>query len=309
MSLVLTADPIARERSQAATTPRLAQLTNVVKSYGGHVALDGLNLEIRSGEILVLLGPNGAGKSTAIKLLTGLRSADSGSVRLFGDDPRTTKTRRELGVTPQNVDFPPMLGVTEIIDLVRAHYDHPLGTEELIQMFELGAQRKRSAGGLSGGQARRLAVAAAFAGAPKLAVLDEPTTGLDVESRRAVWRAIRGYVAGGGTVLLTTHYLEEAEALATRIIVMHHGRSFFEGSVEQIKSRLGIKRIIVHGDVSAPIGDVLEVQRENERSILRTKNVDGVIEALLQRGVRFDDIEIAPVSLEEAFLDLTGAAL
>jgi ABC-2 type transport system ATP-binding protein len=308
MILSLPAAPIARGRSQSADVSRLAELSGVCKSYRGNAALDGFNLDIRPSEILVLLGPNGAGKSTAIKLLTGLRSPDSGTVRLFGSDPRSMSTRRSLGVTPQNLDFPPMLGVTEILDLVRAHYENPVPTETLLEQFELTKLRKRSAGGLSVGQARRLAIAIAFAGNPRLAILDEPTTGLDVESRRAVWKAIRSYVARGASVLLTTHYLEEAEALASRVIVLHQGRAFFEGSVERIKSTIGIKRVIVHGQVVLPIGDVLQMEREHERTVLRTKNVDAVVEALLSRGVRFDDIEIQSVSLEEAFLNLTGEA-
>lgn len=304
----LTVDPV--ERGSAAHTPvrPLAQLRGIVKRYRGRTALDGLNLDIVAGEIVVLLGPNGAGKSTAIGLLTGLRSPDAGTVRLFGGDPRATTTRRELGVTPQSIDFPPMLTVVEILDLVRAHYAHPVSTQELLEQFDLSDLRTRSAGGLSVGQARRLAVAVAFAGTPRLAVLDEPTTGLDVESRRSVWRAIRRYVGGGGTVLLTTHYLEEAEALASRVIVIHRGRTLFEGSVDQIKARIGIKRVIVRGEVGFAIPELISIEREHERSILRTKNVDRTIEALLAHDIRFDDIEIQAVSLEEAFLDLTGEA-
>lgn len=291
-----------------APSTRLAELRDVHKSYGGHAALRGLDLDLRAGEIVVMLGPNGAGKTSAINLLTGLRKADSGSVRVFGGDPRDARVRRELGATPQQLDFPPMLAVHEIVDLVRAHYARPLTTDAVLERFELGALARRPASALSVGEQRRLAVAVAFAGRPRLAVLDEPTTGLDVESRRAVWSAVRSYVADGGTILLTTHYLEEADALASRVVVINKGKSIFAGSIDAIKARIGVKRVKVRGVVELPIAGIANVSREADRTVLRTKNVDAVMGELLARGVRFDDIEIAPISLEEAFLDLTERA-
>ena len=305
MLITLPEDPLVRERASDPPAPLLAELTNVEKRYGARTALAGLSLELRRGEIVVVLGPNGAGKSTAISILTGLRRADAGTVRLLGGDPRDANVRRELGVTPQNLDFPPTLRVHEIVSLVRCHYPDPLSLEDTLAQFELNHLKDRLAASLSLGEQRRLAVAIAFAGKPRIAVLDEPTTGLDVESRRAVWRAVRGYAAAGGTVLLTTHYLEEAEALASRVVVVHEGRVVFTGSVDQIKSRMGVKRVVLRHPTATPIGDVAEITRENDRYVLRTRDVKLIVETLIARGVQFDDIEILPITLEEAFLKLT----
>jgi ABC-2 type transport system ATP-binding protein len=307
---MLTLNPAAPvcDDASAPPAPLLAQLAGVHKRYRKRSALDGLSLELRKGEILVVLGPNGAGKSTAISILTGLRRADAGTVTMLGDDPREPHVRRRLGVTPQNLDFPPMLRVHEIVELVRAHFEAPLALDEVLTRFDLAHLRDRYASGLSVGEQRRLAVAVAFTGRPAIAVLDEPTTGLDVESRRAVWRSVRAFVAGGGTVLLTTHYLEEADALASRVVVVDRGRDVFSGSVDEIKSRLGIKRVLLRHAPELPVADVRTMARENERYVLRTRDVNGLVEALVARGVRFDEIDILPITLEEAFLELTEHA-
>ncbi len=283
----------------------LAELSGVHKAYGERAALRGFDLKLYPGEIVVLLGPNGAGKSTAINVLNGLREADAGDVRLFGGNPRAARTRRELGATPQQLDYPAMLRVREIVELVRAHYAQPLPAAELLESFGLTDLAGRWGSALSGGERRRLAVALAFAGRPRLALLDEPTTGLDVEARRFVWQAVRDYAGAGGSVLLTTHYLEEADALATRVVVINHGRAIFSGSVADIKARIGWKRLTVRAPVELPIAGITAADCDGNRCVLRTKNVDVLVAALLERGVHFDDIEIGPVSLEEAFLDLT----
>jgi ABC-2 type transport system ATP-binding protein len=288
------------------TAPQpLAELSGVHKAYGKRAALRGFDLKLYPGEIVVLLGPNGAGKSTAINVLSGLREADAGDVRLFDGNPRAARTRRELGATPQQLDFPAMLRVREIVALVRAHYAQPVSAAELLEGFGLSGLADRWASGLSGGERRRLAVALAFAGRPRLVLLDEPTTGLDVEARRFVWRAVRDYVGAGGAVLLTTHYLEEADALATRVVVINNGRAIFSGSIGDIKARIGWKRLAVRAPITLPIAGITAADCDGDRCVLRTKNVDAVVAALLERGVHFDDIEIGPVSLEEAFLDLT----
>jgi len=214
-----------------------AALRAVTKRFGENRALDGVDLEIGVGEVVALLGPNGAGKTTALSLFLGLRRPDSGRAELFGSDPRRAAARQAIGATPQEGGFPLTLRVREIVDLVRAHFPRPAPRQELLERFGLEAVAGRQTGGLSGGERRRLSVALAFAGSPQAVFLDEPTTGLDVESRRAAWREIGRYAADGGTVLLTTHYLEEAEALASRIVLLARGRIVAEGTSAELLAR------------------------------------------------------------------------
>jgi ABC-2 type transport system ATP-binding protein len=216
-----------------------AALRGVTKRFGAVVALDQVDLELRGGEVLALLGPNGAGKTTALSLLLGLRRPDVGNVELFGADPRHPSSRAAVGVTPQDASFPPTLRVREIADLVRAHYAAPVSTADLLARFGLVECGRRQAGGLSGGERRRLSVALAFAGRPLAVFMDEPTTGLDVEARRAVWSELEAYAASGGTILLTTHYLEEAEALASRVVLLSRGRIAAEGSARELAGAHG----------------------------------------------------------------------
>jgi ABC-2 type transport system ATP-binding protein len=288
---------------------RAAELQGVVKRFHQTEALRGVDLEVRDGEILALLGPNGAGKTTAIGVLTGLRRPDAGIARLFGRDPCDPSARGRIGVTPQEVSFPPTLRVAEVVDLVRAHYAHALGSEEVLTRFGLSDLARRQAGGLSGGQRRRLALALAFAGAPKLAFLDEPTTGLDVEARRRAWQTIREHAEQGSTVLLTTHDLHEADALATRIAVMGAGRVLAEGTPTEIRARAGLKRVRLRADSLPALPGVVEMSHDGGRYTLYTREPDEVIRALVARAVQLRDLEVGPVSLEEAFLHLTGGAL
>jgi ABC-2 type transport system ATP-binding protein len=205
--------------------------SGVEKRFGDVVALRGVDLTIERGELVALLGPNGAGKSTLVSLLVGLRQPSAGTVRLFGCDPRDWRTRAELGVTPQDMSFPPTLRVREILDLARAHADGAAATSALVDRFGLATLERRQAGGLSGGQRRRLALALAFASAPSFVALDEPTTGLDIESRRSAWEAVRAFAHEGGTVLFTTHSFEEARALARRIVVLARGTIVADGDI------------------------------------------------------------------------------
>jgi ABC-2 type transport system ATP-binding protein len=216
-----------------------AALRGVTKRFGELVALDDVSLELASGEVIALLGPNGAGKTTALSILLGLRRPDSGRAELFGDDPRRPSSRSAIGVTPQEDGFPPTLRVAEIVDLVRAHFPSPAERGELLDRFRLVAIARRQAGGLSGGERRRLALALAFAGRPRAVFLDEPSAGLDVEARRALWREIELFAGDGGTVLLTTHHLEEAESLASRIVVLARGRVAAEGDAAELLAAAG----------------------------------------------------------------------
>lgn len=234
----------SRERAAAATSAVDAErgaavvLRSVHKRFGPTVALAGLDLSIRRGELVTVLGPNGAGKSTAISIVLGLRRADAGTVRVLGEPPAVA--RACVGATPQEMSFPPSLRTREIVEFVRAHYADALPADELLRRFALEPIARRQTGGLSGGERRRLAVALAFAGRPRLAVLDEPTTGLDIEARRQVWEVIREYVDTGGAVLLTTHSLEEAHALADRVVVVARGRAVAVGTPEELTRRAGL---------------------------------------------------------------------
>ncbi|AEB11602.1 ABC transporter ATP-binding protein [Marinithermus hydrothermalis] len=286
----------------------IAELVGVSKRFGAVEALREVDLEVHPGELLALLGPNGAGKTTAMSLLLGLRRPDRGRARLFGRDPRDPSARRYVGATPQDTGFPQTLTVGEVVELVRAHYPDPLPRAEVLARFGLVHLERRQTGGLSGGEKRRLAVALAFVGNPRLVVLDEPTTGLDVESRRALWQAVRAYVHDGGTVLLTTHYLEEAEALATRVSVLHQGRVIADGSVDEIKGRVGLKRVRFQAPVVPELPGVAKVERAHNGVTLYTADADQVVRALVRSDVPFQDLEVLPVSLEEAFLVLTGGA-
>ena len=214
-----------------------AALWAVTKRFGETVALDDVDLAIDAGEVVALLGPNGAGKTTALSILLGLRRPDAGRAEVFGVDPRRPRSRVAVGVTAQEAAFPPTLRVREIVDLVRAHFPFPAPADELLERFRLTAAARRQAGGLSGGERRRLAVALAFAGEPAALFLDEPTAGLDVESRRAVWAEVDRYSTDGGTVLLTTHHLDEAERLADRIVLLARGRVVAAGTARELAGR------------------------------------------------------------------------
>ncbi|MFJ8579115.1 ABC transporter ATP-binding protein [Micromonospora sp. NPDC093277] len=284
----------------------LARADQVSRRYGEVLALDGVDLTVRAGELVGLLGPNGAGKSTLINLLVGTRRPTAGRVELFGGDPRDPASRRQLGVTPQETGLPATLRVGEVIDFVSRHFPDPMPRGELLDRFGLGDQVKRQTGGLSGGQRRRLAVALAFVGRPRLVILDEPTTGLDVEARHALWEAIRGFHADGGTVLLSSHYLEEVEALAQRVVVMGHGRVLADDTVEAIRDIVGVRRVSLVADDLPALPGVIATEHAEGRTHLLTTDADQLVRDLVIAGVTFRDLEVRPTSLEEAFLAITA---
>ncbi len=286
----------------------IAEVQGIKKTYGKTQALAGVSLAVEAGKVLALLGPNGAGKTTLVKILVGLLPPDGGSARLFGEDPRRPAARRRLGLTPQETGFPPTLRVREVVELVRAHYPEPENPRTLLTRFGLWNLKDRLTARLSGGERRRLTIALAFAGRPKLAVLDEPTTGLDVESRRGLWQAIRRFAEAGGSVLLTTHYLEEAEALADRVAILHRGRLLALGTVAEIRDQVGLKRVAFEAETVPDLPGVVRVERSGPRVTLFTADADRLVRELVRRGVPFRNLEVSPVRLEEAFLLLTGEA-
>ena len=286
----------------------VAQVRKVTRRFGGTMALDGVDLAITAGEIVGLLGPNGAGKSTLLKLLVGLRRPTSGTVELFGGSPLDPANRRHIGVTPQETGLPPTLRVGECVDYVARHYPDPLPRQEVLARFGLETLARRQTGGLSGGQQRRLAVALAFVGRPRLVFLDEPTTGLDVESRHVLWDAIRDFHAEGGTVLLTSHYLEEIEALAQRAVVIDNGRILADDTVDAIRALVGVHRVSLTAAELPPLPNVVAMSESDGRIEVLTTDSDELVRALVRSGVAFRDLTTRPTTLEEAFLHITTTA-
>jgi ABC-2 type transport system ATP-binding protein len=286
----------------------LARAIDVTRRYSDVVALDRINLDVAEGELVGLLGPNGAGKSTLVSLLTGVRRPTSGRVELCGGDPRDPASRRALGVTPQETGLPSSLRVGEVVDFVRAHYADPLSRAELLARFGLSELVKKQTGALSGGQKRRVAVALAFVGRPRIVFLDEPSTGLDVEARHALWDGVRAFSDEGGTVVLTSHYLEEVEALARRVVVIGGGRVLADDSVPAVRNMVAIRRVSLTNLRPLPaLPGVVGVERDGDRTHLLTSDADRLVRDLVAHDVAFSDLEVRPTSLEEAFLTLTAA--
>jgi ABC-2 type transport system ATP-binding protein len=290
----------------------VAQLSGAVKRYGAMTALDGLDLDLQPGELLALLGPNGAGKTTAIGLFLGLFRADAGKVRLFGQDPQQIAARRRIGVMLQNAMLPPTLRVGELLRLTASYYPNPASLQEAAAMAGIGDLLRRPYGKLSGGQQRRVQFALAVCGRPELLFLDEPTVGLDIDARQKLWAAIRTLVAQGCSVLLTTHYLEEAEALADRVCVMAQGRVVQQGSVDALRARVALKRIRCLSDLPVDTVrgwcEVSEVLRDGGRLHITTAEAEVVVLRLLQTDAYLRELEVQRAGLAEAFTELTRDA-
>ena len=280
---------------------RVAELVRVTKRFGAVCALDGLSLDVDSDTTVAVLGPNGAGKSTLIALLLGLRRPDAGVVRLLGENPRLGTARAAVGYAPQEVGFPPTLKVREIAALVARHFPAAPDPADLLDRFGILQIAGRQAGGLSGGQRRRLAVALAFLGRPRLIVLDEPTAGLDSEGRRAVWTAIDSARRRGSAVLLATHHLDEAEGAASRVVAVARGRVVADGTVAEIKARAGLTRVSI---ASPPGHDVpswlAPGPARNGRVSVDVTDAGALVERLVREGVPLSGLEVRPLGLEEA---------
>jgi len=275
----------------------VAAVDGVTKRFGRVTALAGVTFAVERGEVVALLGANGAGKSTALALLLGLRRPDAGAARLFGLDPRLAAARHGLGVALQDSAFPMTLRVRELLELVRAHYPAPAPAVSLLDRFGLAPLAGRQLGGLSGGERRRVAVALAFAGEPAFVVLDEPTAGLDGDARRDVWQAVRAKADDGGTVLLTTHHLAEAEALARRVVVLDGGAVVADDSVAAIKAAAGLTRVSFRAPARGPIDGA---ERDGDRLSILTADAGAAVERLVRFGVPLAELEARPLTLEEA---------
>ena len=282
-----------------------AELRGVAKAFAGKTALAGLDLALPRGAFVALLGPNGAGKTTALSLLLGLRIPDSGKVLLLGGSPLDDDIRRRVGVTPQVSAFPAGLKVREIVAFVAAHYPNPMPEAKLYERFGLDDLASRQVGGLSGGEQRRLAASLALVGNPDVVFLDEPSTGLDVVARHQLWDALRSFHEDGGTVLLTTHYLDEAETLAEHIAVINRGRLVAEGTPRDVTSRIARRRVRFRAAAIPDIEPIAHSAFEDGVVTLYTQHSDLVVRRLIETRVDFSDLEVLPAGLEEAFVRLT----
>ncbi|MFE6753042.1 ABC transporter ATP-binding protein [Streptomyces sp. NPDC057684] len=296
-----------------------AQATEVVsfervsKNYGDVRAVDGLTLDLHPGETVALLGPNGAGKSTTLDLLLGLRSADTGTVRVFGTSPRDAIVQGRVGAMLQSGGLMDEVTVAELVKLACALHPKPYKPGEVMSRAGIAQIADRKVNKLSGGQEQRVRFALATAGANDLIVLDEPTTGMDVSARQAFWATMREQADQGRTVLFATHYLEEADAIADRVLVLHRGRLLADGTAAEIKARAGARKVAfdLEGDIdeqalrALPFLTTLDVSGRTVR--LQSSDADATVHALYGLGVYPRNLEVAGLGLEQAFVAITTA--
>jgi ABC-2 type transport system ATP-binding protein len=320
--------PRATHMSLPADIPLALEVTGLRKSYGDVVAVNGLDLSVPQGQCFGLLGPNGAGKTTTIEICEGLNTPDSGTVRVLGqswaDDP--PRLRAQLGIQLQETQLADKLTVLETVTLFRSFYDAGRSIDDLIGLVQLGEKRAARVAGLSGGQKQRLALACALAGNPRLLFLDEPTTGLDPQSRRQLWEVVEGLKREGRTILLTTHYMDEAERLCDCIAIVDHGQVIALGTPRQLIASLGAENVIRLGTSEhatdrhpIPLADLLALPAvtggvETETGYeLRVGSVQAVLPALLTlaelRSATFTELSTHSATLEDVFVAMTGRQL
>jgi len=288
----------------------VAELVAASKRFGNLQALDKFSLDVRPGELLALLGPNGAGKTTAISLLLGLQTPDHGSARLFGLPPQRIEARRQIGVMLQEAALAPDLRVREQVDMVAAYYPDPLPADAALEFTGADPLASRPYGKLSTGQKRLVQFAMAIVGRPRLMFLDEPTVGLDLQAREMVWATLQRLIDDGCAIVLTTHYLEEAEALADRVAVIAKGRMVATGTVDEMRALVVRKRIICR--TTLPAGAVAawpDVQSvsygQNGALHITASNTENVVRRLLAADVDLHGLEVQSAGLAEAFTELT----
>jgi ABC-2 type transport system ATP-binding protein len=286
------------------------ELVDVSKRYGQVQALENVTLTISPGEVVAMLGPNGAGKTTSVSLMLGTRRPTSGQARLFGLDPRDLRARSRIGVMLQESGVPGMLKVSEIVDMFGSYYPAPLPTAKAIAIAGLEEKSKSLVKDLSGGQRQRLYLALAVCGDPDTLFLDEPTVGMDVEGRRKFLDEIAEFAAKGRTVVLTTHYLEEADQLAKRIVVIDRGHVIADSTPAEIKARVAGKRVsfTVTNTIKDSDLDGLPLnskQVENHHVRLLTNQPEVVLRELFRRGIEPQELEVVGADLEEAFVAMT----
>jgi ABC-2 type transport system ATP-binding protein len=296
--------------SHTGTGP-VVSFDNVSKHYGSLKAVDGLSLELRGGETVALLGPNGAGKSTSLDMLLALRKPTTGKIRMFGSDPYHAIKSGQVGAMLQSGGLMPEVTVRELVTLVAGLHPRPVPVQTTLRragIEEIAGQRVDR---LSGGQTQRVRFALAIAGECELIVLDEPTAAMDVETRQRFWAQMKEEVAEGKTLLFATHYLEEADQVADRILVINRGRLLADGSPEEIKKRAGAKRMSFRlAGVNEPfllgLPGVVSLETRHDLVQIQTSDSDGTLYALLDAGYRPSEIEVGSLGLEQAFLAITA---
>ncbi len=291
------------------------RLTGLVKSFpsphGPVHAVRGVDIAIAAGETVALLGPNGAGKSTTIDMLLGLLPPDAGTVTLFGRRPADAIKAGAIGAMLQTGAVINDLSVRELIDMMASLYPNPLGVEETLQLANISDIADRKTNKLSGGQTQRVRFAVALVSNPDLLVLDEPTVAMDVEARRDFWATMRGFTSRGKTVVFATHYLEEADAYADRIVLMARGVIVADGPATQIKATVGLRTIRatlpgVSLDELRRLPGVSNADQHGEAVLLSCSDSDATLRALLPAYPQARDLEVTGAGLEQAFLQLTG---
>jgi ABC-2 type transport system ATP-binding protein len=286
----------------------VASLAAVTKKYAEITALRDVSLNVRAGELLAVLGPNGAGKTTAVRLLLGLTKPGSGRATVFGYDPRYASARGRVGAMLQVAKVPETLKVKEHINLFRSYYSNPISLLSVLEAAGLEGMENRLFGALSGGQKQRVLFALAICGNPDLLFLDEPTVGLDISTRHLIWQQIRRLIQQGRTVVLTTHYLEEVDALADRVVVLNHGVIVAEGTSAEIKARTAQRKICCSTRLRPSeielIPDVSSVSEQESRMEIRTSQVEPVLRELFIRDPNLSGLEVSNSTLEEAFLKI-----
>jgi ABC-2 type transport system ATP-binding protein len=285
------------------------------KRYGGHAAVRGIDFEVARGEVFGILGPNGAGKTTTVEILEGFRDRSGGDVRVLGIDPvdQPLELRRRLGVVPQEGGLPGELSVSEVLDMFRRYYASPLATDELLALVELDDQRKQRVKNLSGGQRRRVDIAVALAGDPDLVFLDEPTTGFDPAARRRAWQVIRNLAATGKTVVITTHYMEEAQAVCDRVALLVGGRIVAEGDPASLGTSIAPSRItFLRPPARISLDDLASLGHVHADGAVVTIESSDPVDSLRfllswsrRRDIALRSLSVTPPTLEDTYLRLT----
>lgn len=284
----------------------IVSCNQVCKSFAKQRVINHLDMSIYPGQMVALLGVNGAGKTTSMNMMLGLETPDSGEILLAGQSPQSSKARKHIGITPQNSNFPEGLQVKEIIEFVATHYEKPRDTASIMEKFALTKYQYTMTNILSGGQKRRLSLALAFVGNPKLMFLDEPTTGLDLQSRQQVWTSIREAIDDGCTIVLSTHYLEEAEALANRVLILHDGNIKADGTVAEIKALADVSKVCFRCAKRPILDGALDMKYENQQCTIYTQDPDNLIREIVQANIPFSELDVIRASLETAFLKLSN---
>lgn len=286
------------------------ELQNVSKDFKSKRAVDGISLTVSEGSVVALLGPNGAGKSTTVSMMLGLITPTAGNVRLFGKNPCFAQTRSQIGAMLQDVSMIDRLTVKETIELFRSYYEYPIATVKLLQVSGLEKESNQMATQLSGGQQRRLGFALALCGDPKLLFLDEPTMGMDVTSRSIFWESLRDFSKEGKTILLTTHYLEEADAIADEIVLINHGKVVAKGTPTELKASLGGNFVTFTAGPSVldeqlrRLPSVLRVERSGHQIQIQSEHTDVLLRTLFEEKLDIKNIEVKHGGLDEVFRSL-----